>query len=439
MKLKLFVPEEMQGNRKALLTAKMILQLDAAIAVVSAGMLVICWYFAFFPGAAICTFSFICALIHPVLMYHFDDIKIPIHFFCFATLGVFCGFAYYTGGSNSSFLFWTITIVPIGIFYLERHLTMIWSVICLTIVGFFIAADLNGFFPTNILSENVIPWVNAANILGLCAAFIYIVYNFKEANKTMTKRMAGMNKRLKESNLELEKFASVASHDLKSPLRNITGFLKMIRSKHEDNLDPQAVKFLDIIESNANSMTNLIGDILEYSRSNGTATKKEPVNLNKIMEMVKSQIANVASFPNSKVNNDILPVILSDNTRIHQIFQNLVENGLKYNTSDLRRVDVRYHARSNQHHFEFTDNGIGIDAKHADKIFEMFQRLHNQSEYSGSGIGLATTKKSIERLGGQIKLISVPGRGSTFRVMLPKSESDHLPTEKEMRAESGVV
>jgi len=439
MKLKNFVPLKVQDNKKALLTAKMILQLDAAIAFFSVVLGTISFFLGFTPGTIVCAFSLVCALIHPVLMYVFDSLNVPVHFFCFATLGVFCGMAYYTGGSNSSFLFWTITIVPIGLFYLEKYATIVYSVICTAIIVFFVVADLNQFFPPSWLNSKATLLLTMANIVGLCAAFTYIVYNFKNANRLMTKKMANMNTRLKQSNLELEKFASIASHDLKSPLRNINGFLKMLKSKHTDNLDPQALKFIDIIESNASSMTNLIEDILEYSRSNGTDLKKEMVNLNKIMGMVKSQIASVNTFPNSTVNADILPNIMCDKTRIHQIFQNLVENGLKYNKSETRKVDVRYHSRNNQHHFEIADNGIGIDAKHAEKIFEMFQRLHNQSEYAGSGIGLATTKKSIEKLGGTIQLISVPGRGSTFRVMLPMNEKDFLPTKSEVRAELEVA
>ncbi len=434
MKLKYFVPKALQTNRKALVTAKMILQLDATIAFFSVLIAALCFFSGFLPGVYIAVFSFVSSLIHPYLMYRFDGIKIPIHFFCFATLSVFCGLSFYTGGVNSSFLFWTITIVPIGIFYLDKQLTWMWSVICICIVLGFVAGDLANIFPPSLLGEKIIPWVNLANILALSAAFIYIVYNFKVANAWNTKRMARMNEKLQQSNLELEKFASVASHDLKTPLRNITGFLQMLRKKHSASLEPQALNFLDIIESNANSMTNLIGDILEYSRSNGADNKKEMVDLNKIMNIVQSQIANVNTFPNCKVNADILPNIITDQTRIHQIFQNLVENGLKYNKSEIRKVDVRYHCRNNQHHFEFSDNGIGIEAKHSEKIFEMFQRLHNQSEFKGSGIGLATTKRSVERLGGTIKLISALGRGSSFRVMLPVNKEDHLPSRTEVRA-----
>ncbi len=435
MKLSDFVPKGQERNRRALVSAKMILQIDATVFVVSMIMIFGFRSLGFEAGMYVCYFTLIGTMIHAALMYACDSITLPVYFFCFSTIVAFFTLSVYSGGLSSSFAFWLITIAPIGMFYLKKYEGMFWSFLTLAAVLSMPIMEATGYLPLNQLSSTNVTWINFINIFGVCIAFMFTVNGFKTANKKITAKLAAVNKRLEYSNSELEKFASVASHDLKSPLRNITGFLTLLK-RNESQFDEKSKEFIEIIDSNAKSMTRLIEDILEYSRTNGSEVNKENVDLNRAVSQIRSQIVNANIFPDAVINVDKMPEINTDKTRIHQVFQNLIENGLKYNRSKNPKMDIRYHMRNKQHHFEFIDNGIGIDAKHAGKIFEMFKRLHNQSEFSGSGIGLATTKKNVEILGGTITFISVPGRGTTFRVNLPVLEQDFMPTNKQVMARS---
>ena len=378
-------------------------------------------------------------LVHLSIMYFSENTQNAAHFFSFATLFVFSCLAAANGGVESSFLFWLIAIPPISLLFFKKTGYTFWITITLISILMILGLDVANLLPASNVSETAQKVIDAVNIILICLVFIYHIEGFKKSNSKITKKLESVNQRLKASNTELERFASIASHDLKTPLRNINGFLGMFRKKYGQNLEDQANEFLDIIESNSKTMSQLIEDILEYSRANGTTLRKEEVNLNKVLSQISIQIKAEGNHPNAIMKVDQLPVIQTDQTRILQVFQNLIENGFKYNRSDEPKVEIRYHARNNSHHFEVIDNGIGIESKHAQQIFEMFKRLHNQSEFKGSGIGLATTKRSIEAMGGTIKLISVVGRGSTFRIQIPMDTKDFMPTQTEIRADLAAM
>lgn len=181
--------------------------------------------------------------------------------------------------------------------------------------------------------------------------------------------------------------------------------------------------YLQIINTNAKQMHHLIEDILEYSKNNTQTANKEKkkVDLNKILNQLSAQINGEEKYQDCQIHFTPLPNLNSDYSRIKQLFQNLIENGLKYNNSDLRKVTIEFLEQKNTIHFFIKDNGIGMKAEYYDQIFEMFQRLHNDSAYEGTGIGLAICKKVMIQLGGKIEVESEVGKGSVFELIFPRT------------------
>lgn len=236
--------------------------------------------------------------------------------------------------------------------------------------------------------------------------------------QSRTKDLLNSNQRLIESNKELERFAYIASHDLKEPLRNISGFSRLIDRSLKDVDKPRVKEYLSFVKSNALQMHSLIEDVLEYSRLT-KGSRLEKVDANKILDDVKASLDPIIKEKNVLLTVDPLPEMISNKTQLFQVFKNLIENGIKYNESAEIKIKVGYEKKDGQHCLSVQDNGIGIEAEYQSQVFEMFKRLHNRSEYQGSGLGLAIVKKIVEGLQGDIKLESSPGYGSVFYLEFP--------------------
>lgn len=228
------------------------------------------------------------------------------------------------------------------------------------------------------------------------------------------------NKRLGRTNEELEKFAYIASHDLKSPLRNITSFMNLIQRKLKDYPDESVHEYLNFATSSAKQMHFLVNDILEYSKLGDKKIELSEVNLNKIIEKVEQSLQAIIQEKNAVIETDELPTIFANITQMQLLFQNLIENGIKYNKQNSPTIQIRYEQTTEAHLITFKDNGIGIPKEYKEKVFEMFQRLQAQSETKGSGIGLAICMKIVEQHQGKLWLESTEGKGSTFFVTFPK-------------------
>ncbi|HMQ52800.1 MAG TPA: ATP-binding protein [Anaerolineae bacterium] len=230
--------------------------------------------------------------------------------------------------------------------------------------------------------------------------------------------------KLERSNDELQNFANVASHDMQEPLRKIQTFGDRLQHKYAATLDAQGHDYLSRMQSAANRMQILIQDLLTLSRITTKARPFEPVDLAEIVRQVLVDLEVRLEQVKGHVDVGQLPILQADPVQMRQLFQNLISNALKFHRRDVPPcVSISWTNELNHTdglgHIIVRDNGIGFDEKYSDRIFQAFQRLHGQSEYEGTGIGLATCRKIVERHGGQISVTSQPGHGSTFKVALP--------------------
>lgn len=243
-----------------------------------------------------------------------------------------------------------------------------------------------------------------------------------------------LNKQLKQradelaaSNVELERFAYVASHDMQEPLRMITSFLQLFRKKYQEKIDDTAEQYLHFVMDGADRMKRLITDLLEYSRIGSNKGVAESIDINQLMKEVKEVFVNRIAECEATIVCKDLPVIMGNKTQLFQLFQNLVGNALKYIGKEKPIVIVSGQEEDNHFLFSVEDNGIGIKPMFFDKIFVLFQRLHHKHQYSGTGIGLSVCKKIVEKHGGKIWVTSEPDKGSTFYFTISKHLDQHAP------------
>jgi len=223
------------------------------------------------------------------------------------------------------------------------------------------------------------------------------------------------------SNKELERFAFIASHDLQEPLRMVSSFMNLLQKKYKDVLDETATDYIRYAVDGSNRMKQLINDLLLYSRLASKHQQTQKVNLQNVVKEVQIILRYEILTNGATIYTDGLPVVMAVQLEMEQLLQNLISNAIKYQQAGNKAIIyVTGTERPNDWLIAVKDNGIGIDEKFSDKIFIMFQRLHNKDEYSGTGIGLAVCKKIVERYGGTITMESKPGEGSTFFFTIPK-------------------
>lgn len=224
---------------------------------------------------------------------------------------------------------------------------------------------------------------------------------------------------LKISNKELEQFAYVASHDLQEPLRMVSSFTQLLERRYKNQLDEDADDYINFIVEGAQRMKKLIDDLLTFSRLNTQAKKFELVNMDTTLKDVMSYLQTSINEINAKVTSDTLPIVMGDPTQLIQLLQNLIANAIKFQGDDPPRIHVSAVEIGDNWMIGVDDNGIGIDESHQKQIFNVFKRLHTNSEYPGTGIGLSICKRIVERHNGKIWVESELGKGSTFYFTIP--------------------
>ncbi|MEZ4825498.1 MAG: CheR family methyltransferase [Bacteroidia bacterium] len=228
-----------------------------------------------------------------------------------------------------------------------------------------------------------------------------------------------VNMELKERIKEMELFAYSVSHDLKTPLRSIISFAQIVHQDHAGELPKDSVSHLDFIIKYAQSMGEMIGGLVNFARLGYQDEALEDVNLSELMNDLKGQMSGLLQEKNATITFDSLPVVKAVHSHMLQLFQNLIENGIKFNQHKNKEIEISASLDNEMYLISVKDNGIGIDKEYGGQIFEVFKRLHSSRTYQGSGIGLATCRRIVQRMGGKIWFDSQPGAGTTFFFTLP--------------------
>lgn len=228
--------------------------------------------------------------------------------------------------------------------------------------------------------------------------------------------------KLEQSNKELTDFAHIASHDLKAPIRGIASFVQLLEKRGAGKFDARESEYFKFIKNNTNQSLQLIESLLNYSKVDKNIGKPSEVNVEDAIKTALISLTSVIQERNCQINIGEMPYIKAHATLISQLFQNLINNGIKYNQSQIPTIHINAQYTDTEGYiFSVRDNGIGIPEQYQQDIFAMFRRLHHSGEYEGSGIGLAFCKRIIETYEGRIWLESQVGKGSTFYFTLPKA------------------
>ncbi|MBI3604091.1 MAG: hypothetical protein HY205_06540 [Nitrospirae bacterium] len=237
---------------------------------------------------------------------------------------------------------------------------------------------------------------------------------YRELQQT-EQQLAQRAEELGRSNAELEQFAYVASHDLQEPLRMVASFTQLLGKRYKGRLDADADEFIGYAVDGATRMQQLINDLLAYSRVGTRGKEFAPTSGEAVLDRALQNLKLAIEDSGAVVTHDPLPTVLGDEGQLVQLFQNLIGNAVKFRGTETPRVHVSAESRDGDVVFSVRDNGIGIDPQFTDRIFLIFERLHQQEQYPGTGIGLAICQKIVQRHGGRIEVESQPGKGTTFR------------------------
>ena len=234
------------------------------------------------------------------------------------------------------------------------------------------------------------------------------------------RKLKQLNEQLSHRNNALQQFSYIASHDIKEPIRSIGNYVGLIRKKIADEDKKKLGLFFDNIQNGLQQIYTLIEDVMQYTQVNqDDAIELKAVNLNAVIKNIEVGLETFIQEKGAKIIYNDLPIIKSSSSMLFMILKNLIQNGIKFNRSEIPTSEINYTKTQTHHKITVSDNGIGIDKNYHDKVFEMFKRLHNKATYEGSGIGLAIVKLSVEKLGGTIHLESEVGKGSQFIIIIP--------------------
>lgn len=265
----------------------------------------------------------------------------------------------------------------------------------------------------------------------LTDAFNQMLDRIQQLNRELEQRVLERTEDLQLANQELEAFSYSVSHDLRAPVRHISGFAAMLQSHAAASLDEKGRRYLGVIQSSTERMGHLIDDLLAFSRHGRAALRRQPVALEPLVEQIRQALESETVGRSIAWQIGPLPTVVGDAGLLRQVFINLLGNAVKYTRGRAEaRIEVGALAAADGEAVVFIrDNGAGFDMKYADKLFGVFQRLHNDDEFEGSGVGLATVRRIVQRHGGRVWAEAALGAGATFYVALPVGPSLTPPVE----------
>jgi PAS domain S-box-containing protein len=252
-----------------------------------------------------------------------------------------------------------------------------------------------------------------------CYAVVRDVTEMKETLEQLSRHARDLSL----INADLEQFAYIAAHDLREPLRMVASCVMLLERRFKSSLSPDADQLIEYAVEGSRRMHQLIGDLLSYSRLRREDHTAVEVEAGRIVDMALFNLRQAIQESGARVKVGTMPVVHGHPAQLQMLFQNLIENALKYRGEAAPEVDVQSRPSDDGWVFSVRDNGIGIKPQHQERVFRIFQRLHNRATHPGSGVGLAIAKKVVERHGGRIWVESAPGEGSTFFFTLPAAAS----------------
>jgi light-regulated signal transduction histidine kinase (bacteriophytochrome) len=241
---------------------------------------------------------------------------------------------------------------------------------------------------------------------------------YLELKRTITIEREQAFEKVKNANSALEQFASVASHDLQEPLRAVTGCVQLLQRRYSGKLDPQAEPLIQMIVDGCGRMKEMIAGLLAFSLTSRNENL-ETVDAGAALQQAIAQLASVITESRAEIVTADLPSLCFVRVQLVQVFQNLLGNAMKYRSAEDPKIKVSALRQEDAWVFQVADNGIGFEQQYAEKVFEIFNRLHTRETYQGTGIGLALVKRIVELRGGKIWADSTPGLGSTFSFSIP--------------------
>lgn len=351
-----------------------------------------------------------------------------------------------TGGLYSDNLLWIMATPLTAVLFANPRSGMVWLGMLVAATFFLYYLDIQnpGYYRQQ--TESLDGLYYLITYLGLFIMLIGIVLIFAtgesmiiraldEKQKELTKQKAELSRqtqalieaeeKLKSINKELEQFAYSASHDLKEPLRMIGSYVTLIKRKLGSDIDTNINEYMGFVTDGVSRMEKMLNDLLQYSRLGRNNEQLRDQDLNDTLLVVMRNLMAAMEGTDTAIYSNQLPVIRSSSVEMIQLFQNLISNSIKFRKTDRSPViGITYKEDADSHRFMFMDNGIGIPEKSKQSVFNIFERLHSIQEYEGSGIGLATCKKIVNNMGGNIWVEPEKKDGTTFVFIIPKAKSN---------------
>ncbi|MGM0506733.1 MAG: sensor histidine kinase [Bacteroidota bacterium] len=282
---------------------------------------------------------------------------------------------------------------------------------------------------------NMTTWIGvSSNLVFLSLLSVVMIPVLFDGLQATIMKQRVLERELIEANHELSSFATVASHDMKEPLRMIHSFMQLLEKRYGSLLEDRGKQYIEFAKDGSRRMMDLIDDLLEYSRIGRKYVRFDDVDLTRILEGSRALYRAELESLEGRVDVGPLPTVRAVPVAMRLVMQNLISNALKYHRKGVPlRIEVTSHQREGRWVVEVRDNGIGIDKGHHDEIFQMFRRLHSRDEIAGSGLGLAICQKIMEQHGGSIEVSSSPGEGAIFRLVFSDRDISDTSADPEKR------
>ena len=369
----------------------------------------------------ISVFTLYIASMHALVRYGYYNLSVILYnlFFALSFAGIICSLSGEIGHIASGF-FVLILVATLFVKNKGTSLFLIGVNLVLLLGSIYYSRNYLPFLglTQNPTVEIIIYFTSAVNIAVIGYALIMQIRISEDQIQSLIGSLQQQNVELNNTNKELEKITYLATHDLKSPVRSMISFLGLIKRELSSTNMENANTYCNFALDGATQMNDLIKATLSYSQINcGTDIPKEDVDPNAII----AKIENVAKQSNKDVviKYANLPIIATCGTMLYKLLQNLIENGIKYNKSNIKVIRIDAKVSDNNYHLSVTDNGIGIEPKFHEEVFEMYTRLHNNREYDGTGLGLAICRRICHQIGGEIAIDPMVTEGTRFIITIP--------------------